>query len=52
VELSLNVSNLLNRRYIASIGTSGFVNSDPTGTYTTLQPAAPRQIFGTVRWHF
>ncbi|MBT0669285.1 TonB-dependent receptor [Novosphingobium profundi] len=52
IEVQLNVNNVFDKRYIASTGTAGFVTSDPEGTYTTLQPAAPRQVFGTVRLHF
>jgi len=52
LELQLNVTNLFDKQYIASTGTAGFVTSDPNGTYTTLQPAAPRQVFGTIRAHF
>jgi iron complex outermembrane recepter protein len=52
LEFQLNVTNLFNKHYIASTGTAGFVTSDPNGTYTTLQTAAPRQVFGTVRVHF
>jgi iron complex outermembrane receptor protein len=52
VELDFNATNLLDKRYVASVGTSGFVTADPTGTYTTLQVAAPRQCFVTVRKHF
>lgn len=51
-EVQLNVMNLFDKHYIASTGTAGFVTSDPNGTYTTLQTAAPRQVFGTVRVHF
>lgn len=46
------MTNLFDKHYIASTGTAGFVTSDPNGTYTTLQTAAPRQAFGTVRVHF
>lgn len=52
LDVQLNVTNLFNKQYIASTGTAGFVTSDPNGTYTTLQTAAPRQVFGTVRVHF
>ncbi|MBU0556762.1 MAG: TonB-dependent receptor [Alphaproteobacteria bacterium] len=52
LDVQLNVMNLFDKRYIASTGTAGFVTSDPNGTYTTLQSAAPRQVFGTVRIHF
>lgn len=52
IDVQLNVTNLFDKHYIASTGTAGFVTSDPNGTYTTLQTAAPRQVFGTVRVHF
>lgn len=51
-DLQLNVMNLFDAHYIASTGTAGFVTSDPAGTYTTLQAAAPRQVFVTARAHF
>ncbi len=51
-ELTLNITNLLDNHYFTTVGTNGFVNSDPQGTYETLQEAAPRQIFATVRKHF
>jgi iron complex outermembrane recepter protein len=52
LDVQLNVTNLFDKHYVASTGTAGFVTSDPGGTYTTLQTAAPRQVFGTVRVHF
>ena len=52
LDVQLNVTNLFDKKYIASTGTAGFVTSDPDGTYTTLQTAASRQLFGTVRVHF
>jgi iron complex outermembrane recepter protein len=51
-ELMVDVTNLLDKRYYASIGTSGFVDSDPSGTYQTLQVGAPRMEFITLRKHF
>lgn len=51
-EIQTNVTNLFDAHYIASTGTAGFVTSDPNGTYTTLQAAAPRQVFVTMRAHF
>ncbi|MBY9063661.1 TonB-dependent receptor [Sphingomonas yunnanensis] len=51
LDVQINLTNVFDKRYIASTGTAGFVTSDPNGTYTTLQPAAPRQVFGTVRLH-
>jgi len=41
--LQFNVTNLTNRRYIATLGSNGFVNSDPNGTAQTLLPGAPRE---------
>ncbi|RVU02304.1 TonB-dependent receptor [Novosphingobium umbonatum] len=52
IELQVNVMNLMNAHYIASTGTAGFVTSDPKGTYTTLQTAAPRQVFATIKLHY
>ncbi|MGF7154921.1 TonB-dependent receptor [Novosphingobium gossypii] len=52
IDVQFNLTNAFDKRYIASTGTAGFVTSDPNGTYTTLQTAAPRQIFGTIRVHF
>lgn len=51
-DVQFNLTNVFDKKYIASTGTAGFVTSDPNGTYTTLQTAAPRQMFGTVRVHF
>ncbi|MBO9723460.1 MAG: TonB-dependent receptor [Novosphingobium sp.] len=52
LDVQVNVTNLFDKHYIASTGTAGFVTSDPNGTYTTLQPAAPRQVFATIGLHF
>ena len=41
--LRLSVSNLGQRRHIATLGSNGFVNSDPSGLAQTLLPGAPRQ---------
>ena len=51
-EILVNVTNLLEKKYFTTLGTNGFVDSDPQGTYETLQEGAPRQIFATVRKHF
>lgn len=45
VELSL--TNLMNRKYVSTIGSNGFINSDPTGEFQTLQAGAPREVFVT-----
>ncbi|GBQ81883.1 TonB-dependent receptor [Gluconacetobacter johannae DSM 13595] len=52
LEAQVNVVNLFDKRYISSVGTTGFVNSDPAGTYQTLQGAPPRQVFFTLSKHF
>jgi len=41
--LRLGVHNLTQRRFIATLGSNDFVNSDPGGTAQTLLPGAPRQ---------
>lgn len=48
----LNVTNLLNERYFGTIGTNGFVESDPTGGAMTLQAGAPQMAFVTVSGRF
>lgn len=42
--LRLNLTNLLNRRYFATLGSNQFVASDPGGTFATLLTGAPRQF--------
>ena len=42
--VQLNVTNLTDRKYISTLGSNGFVNSDPTGTAQTLLPGAPREF--------
>lgn len=51
-EVQANAYNLFDKRYIATVGSNGFTNTDPTGTYQTLLPGAPRQVFLTVKKHF
>ncbi len=46
--IQLNVVNLLNKDYFSSLGTNGYVASDPTGAYYTLQAGAPRMAFLTL----
>jgi iron complex outermembrane receptor protein len=45
LKVSLNVSNLINKKYIATIDSNGFTNSDRTGTFQSLLIGAPRQDF-------
>ncbi|MCQ8278986.1 TonB-dependent receptor [Acetobacteraceae bacterium KSS8] len=52
VDAQVNVTNLFDKRYVASVGTNGFVFSDPTATFATLQAGAPRMVFFTLRKHF
>ena len=42
--LQLNITNLTDRKYISTLGSNGFVNSDPNGTAQTLLPGAPREF--------
>ncbi|KAF3996710.1 TonB-dependent receptor [Glaciimonas immobilis] len=46
--IQLNVENLLNKQYYSTVGTNGFIKSDPTGSFATLLTGAPRQIFLTI----
>jgi iron complex outermembrane receptor protein len=46
--VQLNVTNILDNKYFSTVGSNGFVASDPTGQNYTLQEGAPRQVFLTV----
>ncbi|MDL5365226.1 TonB-dependent receptor [Xanthomonas sp. NCPPB 2654] len=50
--LSANVTNLLDKRYFATVGTNGYVVSDPNGYNQTLMAGAPRQFFVTFSGKF
>jgi iron complex outermembrane receptor protein len=53
LKLQLNVSNLANAKYWSSIGTNGFLASDPTSVaLNTLQVGAPRTISGAFSVRF
>ncbi|MBT2116931.1 TonB-dependent receptor [Dyella sp. LX-66] len=52
LEVSLNVSNLLDKKYIATIDSNGFTTSDPNGTFQSLLVGAPRQGFLSVDLSF
>ena len=43
--IQLNVTNLFDKQYIATVGSNGFATSDPQGTLQTLLTGAPRQAF-------
>ncbi|MGE7205606.1 TonB-dependent receptor [Sphingomonas sp. NPDC019816] len=47
-----SVTNLTDKKYIATVGTGGFVASDPQGTFQTLLTGAPRQWFVTLKKGF
>jgi len=51
-KLQLNLTNLFDKEYFGSIGTNGFVASDPNGLNYTLQSGAPRQAFLTAEVRF
>jgi iron complex outermembrane receptor protein len=52
LDFRVNVDNLFDRHYIATIGSNGFVPSDPQGTVQTLLPGAPRSAFFNVTAKF
>jgi iron complex outermembrane receptor protein len=53
VKLQFNVYNLFSEKYWATIGTNGFIASDPTSvSNNTLQPGTPRTITGTLSARF
>jgi iron complex outermembrane receptor protein len=45
LSLQVNVTNLFAKQYFSTIGSNGFVNADPTGSFATLLSGAPRQVF-------
>ncbi|MGZ3183384.1 MAG: TonB-dependent receptor [Telluria sp.] len=51
VALSVHVTNLFDKTYLGTIGSNGFVQSDPTGTFQTLLTGAPRQMFVSLSGH-
>ncbi|MFZ2469867.1 MAG: TonB-dependent receptor [Parvibaculum sedimenti] len=50
--IQLNATNIFDKKYISTIGSGGFANSDPSGTMQTLLPGAPRQVFVTLTKQF
>ena len=48
LKLQLQVTNLLDKEYFSTVGSNGFVTSDPNGNNYTLLTGAPRQWFFTV----
>jgi len=47
-KVSLNVTNLTNKRYAANFDNSVFAPTDPAGTILVFHTSAPRQFFGTI----
>ena len=43
--IQLNVANLFDRKYFATIGTNGFASADPAGTFATMLAGSPRAAF-------
>lgn len=52
LRLRLNVTNLADKSYFSTVGSNGFVVSDPQGLNYTLQRGAPRQLFLTLESRF
>ncbi len=52
VRLSVNVTNLTDKRYASNLDSSVFAPSDPTGSIYVFHASAPRQVFGTVDVRF
>jgi iron complex outermembrane receptor protein len=50
--VQLNVTNLFDKKYYGTLGTNGFPNQDPAGTFPTSEEGAPRQAFLTVSGKF
>ena len=52
LEVQVNVTNLTDKDYISTIGSGGFVNSDPNGQAMTVLPAPPRQAYLSIKKRF
>ncbi|GAB3347440.1 TonB-dependent receptor [Lysobacter tyrosinilyticus] len=52
MRVSLDATNLLDKQYIATLGSNGFRDSDPNGTFATLLAGGPRQLFLSVDMEF
>ena len=48
VKLSLNVTNLTDKRYASNFDNSVFAPNDPAGTILVFHSSAPRPVFGTL----
>jgi iron complex outermembrane receptor protein len=52
LKLSLNVTNLTDKRYASNFDNSVFAPTDKTGTILVFHSSAPRQVFGTIGYAF
>jgi iron complex outermembrane receptor protein len=52
LKATLNVTNLFDESYFSTVGSNGFVASDPQGLNYTLLSGAPRQAFLTLEASF
>ena len=52
LEIQANITNLTDKDYLSTIGSGGFVNSDPNGEAMTVLPAPPRQVYLSVKKRF
>lgn len=50
--IEASATNLFDKKYISTVGSGGFGNSDASGTAMTLLPGAPQQFFVTLRRGF
>ncbi|WP_059150984.1 TonB-dependent receptor [Novosphingobium barchaimii] len=51
-KLSLNVTNLTNKRYASNFDNSVFAPDDAAGSIVVFHSSAPRQVFGTIGFAF
>lgn len=52
LKLSLNVTNLTDKRYASNFDSSVFAPDDAAGTILVFHSSAPRQVFGTIGYAF
>ncbi|MFE8873270.1 TonB-dependent receptor [Acetobacter persici] len=51
-EIQLNLGNITDTHYISTVGSTGFVNSDPKGTADALLTGTPPFAYASFRKHF
>ena len=52
VRLSLNITNLTDKRYASNLDSSVFAPTDPSGSIYVFHASAPRQVFGSLDVRF